>query len=122
MWARVVEVMLACWMALSPFIFRHPADATTLWVIDYTAAALIALFALLAIAKPLRKAHLGNLAVGAILVGIAFFHPESPPPPPYQNYVTIGLLLMMFAIVPSAAHEPPVPWQEYYEQRAKDGD
>lgn len=26
MWARVVEVMLGCWLAVSPFVFRHSAD------------------------------------------------------------------------------------------------
>jgi len=52
MWARVVEFMLGCWLAISPFIFQHPADDLTLWVTDWMAASFVILFALLSYWRP----------------------------------------------------------------------
>ena len=38
MWARAVEIALACWLALSPFIFGHPDEAAFLWYNDFACA------------------------------------------------------------------------------------
>lgn len=47
MWARVVEVMIGCWLAMSPFIFRHPADQEALWANDLPCAFGVVALALL---------------------------------------------------------------------------
>src|ERR1700733_6050280 len=63
MWARVVEFMLACWLAISPFIFRYPGNDMFLWANDFVCASLVALFALLSFWHPLRNIHLLTLGV-----------------------------------------------------------
>ncbi len=111
MWARVVEIMLAVWLALSPFVFHFSPDATLLWVNDFSCAALIALLGFLSLAKPLRHVHLLSLAVGTWL--IAFAYSAGLPPPAWaQNDIIVGLLVVMFAIIPSDATEPPPSWRE----------
>lgn len=118
MWARVVEVLLACWLAMSPFIFGHPPGARALWVTDLAGAALTAAAALLSFHPRLRRAHLAGLAVGAWLAasGWAAVDPESPSPA-RQNHVCAGLILMMLAVVPSGADRPPDAWLEFYGRR-----
>lgn len=114
MWPRVVEVMLACWLMVSPFVFRYPPDATFLWVNDYVCATLIVLFSMLSNIPRIEKIHLVNLAVALWLIGVAYLQPTAPPPPPYQNYVVLGFGLLIFGILPSHASEPPRAWKEFY--------
>lgn len=118
MWARVVEVTLACWLAMSPFIFAHPPDARGLWANDLACAALTALFALLSLHPAAKRAHLAGLAVGAWLAAFGWLSidPERPSPA-RQNHICAGLILMMFAIVPGRTDRPPDAWLEYYERR-----
>jgi hypothetical protein len=113
MWARVVEFMLACWLAISPFVFRHEASDRFLWGNDLRCAALVAFFALTSFHGRLRRIHLCHFLVVAWLLGISFAQTVAPPPPAYQNYVVVGLLLMMFAIIPSRANVPPAAWADY---------
>jgi len=40
-----------------------------------------------------------NAALAVWLVAVALVRPPTPPPAPYQNYVIVGLLLLMFAVV-----------------------
>ncbi|WP_437914095.1 hypothetical protein WME73_48865 [Sorangium sp. So ce302] len=120
MWARVVEVMLACWLAVSPFIFRH-GGRTELWVSDLGCAAIVMTLALASFWRPMRYAH-GGIAVVAIwLVAFGYFRCGSPPPAAAQNDILTGLLLLMFAIVPNDASQPPTPWRRARE-RAIAGD
>lgn len=115
MWARIVEVMLGCWLAVSPFIFSYAPDAYDLWWTSLIGAVVIWTFALASYWPKLWKVHLMNAAVGAGLVALAFLQPDPPPAPAYQNYAVLGLLLIMFGIIPSRATEPPKAWQRYYE-------
>jgi hypothetical protein len=117
MWARVVEVMLGCWLAISPFVFGHPADETALWASDWIAASLIVLFALLSYWRPTRRLHLATffLALGMIAAG---WMQDRPVPPGWQNLIFIGVYLLMNSLIPSHAATPPRRWQEYYEQEA----
>jgi hypothetical protein len=114
MWARVAEVLLACWLGLSPWIFRYPADDRFLWVTSFASAVCILFFSLLSYSPQRENAHLLNLVVAAGLIGTGFLGYRSPPPPAVQNFVTVGLLLLMFAIVPSRASQPPRSWQEFH--------
>src|SRR5688572_25128019 len=110
MWARVVEFMLGCWLAISPFIFRHPADDLALWVTDWIAAGLVILFALLSYWPPLKHIHLVTAAVALALVAVGRLLAWEDPPPGAQNQIVVGLLLLMFALVPSHASRPPDAW------------
>jgi hypothetical protein len=111
MWARVVEFMLGCWLAISPFIFRHPADNFTLWATDWIAAGLVTLFALLSYWPPLKHIHLATAVVALALVAMGRLSSWEHPPPGAQNQIVVGLLLLMFALVPSHASRPPAAWR-----------
>ena len=113
MWARVVEVMLGCWLAISPFIFRHPAEQTALWINDLACAFAVVLLALLSFWRPLRHAHLAISGVALWLIAFGYLAAPYPPPPASQNNTIVGLLLLMLAIVPNQAFAPPASWREY---------
>lgn len=115
MWARIVEVMLGCWLAASPFIFRHPADATFLWANDLACAAAVLTIALLGCWSRTAKLRLLQLGVAAYLIVVAFVSAAPPPPAAYQNYVVLGLLLVITGVIPSRATLPPRTWQAFYE-------
>ena len=113
MWARVVEVMLGCWLAVSPFVFGHSAEDRTLWFSDLLSALAVVVLALFSFWRPLRFAHIGIVAVGLWLIAAGFLAPY-PTPPAFQNDIVVGLLLLIFAIVPNDATQPPKPWREFY--------
>lgn len=113
--ARVIEFMLACWLAMSPFILHYPSDETFLWANDLTCACLVALFAVLSFWDPLRKIHLLTLGVAFWLCGLGYMTFPEMASPPQENSVSIGLLLLMLSIVPSHAQLPPRPWQKFYQ-------
>jgi hypothetical protein len=115
MWARDVEFMLGCWLAASPFIFRHAKDAMLLWITDFTSAALVCTLAVLSYWRPTRHAHLLTILVALWLVGFGRFGAAAPLPPGMQNEIAVGLLLLMFVIIPNRASQPPAAW--YAEPR-----
>ena len=117
MWPRVAELLIAAWLAASPWVLPVPTGAEFfLHANALTCAALIALFALLSFRAALEKAHLLSLAVALWIIGIAFTAPNPPPPAMYQNFVVVGLLLLMIAVLPSHASEPPRDWREFYRE------
>ena len=111
MWARVVEFMLGCWLAISPFIFRHPPENVTLWATDWIAAALVISFALLSYLPRLSHIHLATAVLSIVLVAVGRLAFGEPPQPGAQNQIVVGLLLLMLALVPSHATQPPISWQ-----------
>lgn len=113
MWARTVEVMMGCWLAMSPFIFRHPSGEPHWWWNDFACATLMAGFALLSFVESWRWAHLLQIAVGFWLIGYGFTLGNFPVPPALQNDITVGILLLMFAIVPTEATQPPRAWRDW---------
>jgi hypothetical protein len=109
MWARVVEAMLGCWMAVSPFVFQHQ-DGSVLWAADLATAAAVISLALLSYWEPLRHAHLGIAVVALVMIVFGrLWHPGEVGPG-FQNHMVVGLLLAMFAIVPNYAGRPPRAW------------
>ena len=108
MWARVIEVMLGFWLAMSPFIFRHVPEERALWFNDLFSASIVIVLALISFWPPLRFAHLANLLVAGWLIAFGYFA-SYPTPPALQNDIVVGLLLMMFAIIPNQATLPPRP-------------
>lgn len=117
MWARVVEVMFGCWLAVSPFIFGHPDDVPALWWNDFLCATAIIALALLSYYRPLQYAHLALIAVGLWLVGFGYVNSTPPAAPAYQNEIFVGLFLLMFAIIPNEASQPPAAWREFHAEQ-----
>lgn len=110
MWPRNVEAMLALWLALSPFIFDVSARHSGVWAVDLAAAVLILVLSLGSYWRPLHRAHLGTAIVGLAVLLIGYVQPR-PVPSWHQNHVVVGLLLIMFAIIPGRASLPPSPWR-----------
>jgi hypothetical protein len=108
--------MLACWLALSPFIFGHPAENVFLWKNDLICGSLVALFALLSFWHRLEKMHLLILPLSLWLVVAAF---SGSPSPAVENHLIVGLLLAMLSLVPSNAESPPRKWAEFLAKKNK---
>ena len=117
MWPRAAELLLAAWLAASPWLLPVPAeDANFLRVNSLACAALIALAAMLSFRTTWGKAHLASLALALWLIAVAFRQPDPPPAAAYQNYVITGLTLLLFAVLPSRAGEPPSGWREHFQK------
>lgn len=106
--------MVAIWLILSPFIFSYPAEATWLWIITFSAAALILICSLTAFLKSYGALHFVNMLLGILLVVYVFAVADSHPSPPYQNLVVVGLLLLMLGILPNESRLPPPEWRKFY--------
>lgn len=105
MWPRIAELLIAIWLAVSPFAFDSPIAS------DLTCAILIALFALLSFSERLNKMHLLTLLVATWLTLLPFFADHVTAA--MQNSLYFGLFLLMLALVPSQAHLPPRPWRKF---------
>jgi hypothetical protein len=110
MWPRVIELMLGVWLLVSPFVFRDTARAAEYVVNDAVSGAVVVLLSLLAFWRPLRRANLATLAMGLWLASYGYFSAPRPGPPGAQNDLVIGLLLLLFAIIPTDANRPPDTW------------
>jgi hypothetical protein len=116
MWARVVEFMVACWLALSPFIFHYKAEETFLWANDFICSFLISCFAFLSYYEPIRKIHLLSLGVSFWLFYAGYHTFPEPATGALQNYVVVSLVLMMLNIIPTDSSLPPRPWRDFFEK------
>lgn len=112
MWPRVAELMLGLWLVLSPLIFRNTPSVGEVAVIDVTAGSLVVLMAILSFWRPTAGAHFVTIAIALGLGLYGYFGFERPGPPVAQNEITLALLLLLLAIIPNEANEPPVPWRE----------
>lgn len=113
MWARVIEIMTAVWLGYSPFIFREEGSTSLIWI-DFCLGLAIADLAGLSYWPPTRHAHLITLAIAGGLVIYGRFA-ELPPTPAQQNHVVVGLFLLMIAVVPNHASQPPRQWMKPVE-------
>ncbi|MEZ6132953.1 MAG: SPW repeat protein [Planctomycetaceae bacterium] len=111
MWSRVVEVMLGVWLALSPFIFRHPGSEQGLWLNDLLCALAVITAATLSFWRPTGYAHLLQLVIAVWLIGFGYFAAPHPTPAALQNNIIVGLMLLMFGIIPNDASHPPEAWR-----------
>lgn len=111
MWARDMELMLGLWLLASPFVFAHRADAPHLWAHDLALGAAIAAIALAAHWTPLRRLHLLLLPVATWLIAFGWWATRDALAAAPQNWIVVGLVLAMFAIVPSCASDPPESWR-----------
>lgn len=116
MWPRIFELMFACWLALSPFIFHYSAKDQFLWHNDYACAFLIAVFALCSFWHLLRKLHLLSLGVAGWLLTVGYRTFPLPATIPEENYTAIGILLFMFAIIPTYPYFLSYSWQKFMKK------
>ncbi len=112
MWPRVIECMLGCWLLISAFVFRYEDQRTAWWINDYVIGVAVIGFGLLSYWQPTRRMHLLTIVAALWLMLYGRFGHEHPFPPAAQNYITLGFLLLMLAIIPNRASRPPAAWFE----------
>lgn len=119
MWARIAEIVLALYLAISAFIIP---GAHNLCVFNGLIALWILIFSLLSYCQSLRKIHLMNLLAIAVLIFFVFVQPNPPPPPIFQSNLATALFLSLFVIIPSQASIPPKPWRQFYQEDVGDNE
>lgn len=117
MWARSIELMLAVWLALSPFVFQYSRDDSFFWVNSFACAFLVTLFSFLSFWHFLRKMHLLTIGVALWLWSLGYSTFPDKTSLPLENSVVVGLLLFMLAIVPSGSSQLSDSWQEFIKKK-----
>jgi hypothetical protein len=119
-----MELMLGCWLLISPFVLDHAPDRSLRWAHDLGVGSVVVGIALACHWRPLERAHLALLPLAAWLTGVGWWQavrtdvPQPQPDAALQNWILVGLLLGMFALVPSEASRPPRPWRRRASGRA----
>lgn len=103
--------MLGCWLLVSPWIFGHYPQQQAFVINDFACAVAVMAFGFLSFWRPLRHIHLLTILVAGWMIAFAYLNRAEPVPPPLQNNVLTALLLMMFAVLPNHASQPPEAWQ-----------
>lgn len=112
MWPRVVEVMFGSWLVISPFVFRGTPELERYAVSMVVSGTLIAIASTLAFWSPAAGARYLTLLTSLWLMGHGYFAAARPGPPAAQNELVVGLLLVLFAILPNEINRPPAAWQK----------
>ena len=112
MWARVVEIMLGCWLALSPFIFRHGDNEPLLWIVDFSAAVAVITIGMISYWPRVPHLHLLTCLVAIGLCLFGYFGEPHPVQPALKNDLIVGLLLLMFGLIPNHASRQRADWEE----------
>ncbi|WP_144973326.1 SPW repeat domain-containing protein [Bremerella volcania] len=118
MWPRVVEFMLGCWLLCSPFIFREENHSGIDSYVDFGLGSLVISFSALAFWRPARYSHLATLFVSLLMILVPRFALSPEISPAGQNFMVIGLLLLMFAMIPNKAFSTPSAWQKEMPSQA----
>ena len=111
MWPRILELVLAAWLVMSPFVFGHYPTERDLWFNDFACAGVIAACALLSFRPATRRAHLVELAVAVWLLAMGYFA-RSEALPALQNNILVAFVLVMVAVIPNDANRSPAQWRE----------
>jgi hypothetical protein len=118
MWGRVVEIMIAVWLSFSPFLFGHFPAIRPLWMSDLICAGAMLLFSSVSFYEPLRRVHLLNILIAGWLIGLGYVYGGYPAAAGYQNNIFTGLTVLLMAIIPNHANQPPRDWQRFYRKVA----
>lgn len=114
MWARIVELVIACWLATSSFVLHYSLEESFLKTNNIVCAVLIALFAFLSFYNRWRKMHLLTFGIALWLWGLSYITFPLTASFPLEHSVLIGLLLLMLVIVPSHTAQLSPSWQRFY--------
>jgi uncharacterized membrane protein YdcZ (DUF606 family) len=106
MWPRALGV----WLLASPWVLRHPAQPATIWPIDLGAGAAVVVLSVLSFVPSTGAAHLATAALGAGLALAGYFGFAGASAAALENYLVVGLLLLLVGVVPNRVNEPPPAW------------
>lgn len=122
MWARHCEVFLGLWLAVSWLLFSYPSKMSSFVYIDWIGCTLICVFSLSCYWDRMRHLHLLNFIVACIYIVFVLISENDTGLPLYQNYMVVGLLLLMFSIIPTNTSQPPHAWRKFLQEKIKLGD
>jgi hypothetical protein len=115
MWPRVVEVMFGVWLLLSPFIFSYSTESRLefAWISDFLSGLLIIAFGLASYSARFWWAHFLSCLVAAYMISVGYFALDGIYVPAAQNHILIGMLVLMFAVLPNHTNDKPEKWQKF---------
>lgn len=111
MWPRVIEGMLGAWLLVSPFVFRNTEASTDYTLSVVASGTIVTIASLLSFWRPARYARFLTLTVSVWLTMHGYFSAVRPGPPAAQNELVVGLILVLFAIMPNDTNDVPEPWR-----------
>jgi hypothetical protein len=114
MWARICELLLGIWLLYSHFLFDYKGK------VDLVSTFFILLFASLCFIKRLQKMHLLQIIPASLLFYVSYTYPVVPLPFSLQNFILVGLSLLLFAVIPSHASDHPEPWKKFLNNHSKE--
>jgi hypothetical protein len=91
-------------------VFAHSDANLAWWINDIAAGVGIIVFGLLSFWHPTRRAHLLTIFVACWLIGFAYTYGLGDAAPASQNHLAVGFMLLMFAVIPNKASDPPGSW------------
>lgn len=109
-WPRMAEALLGAWMAASPWVLPAAASAGP----ELRVAPVVAGVLLMALALASRRFPRVNvlvLATGALTILWNWMAYPRPGPPVAQNGIVVGLVVCLFALVPTDPGRPPRAWR-----------
>ena len=112
MWPRVAEIVLGCWLVVSPWLLPDQQRSASWHVNALVCGLLVVGLAALSFFPSLRKAHLAEILIGLWLLGSAYWSATHPAPPLVQSNILTALFLLNFAIIPSQATLPAPAWRD----------
>lgn len=115
MWPRVVEMMLAAWLSVSPFVFPPKAGEEGRTYLEYAAAILMVTLASIACTDRGERLRWGNALIALVLIVMGYPRGDGAG----QNYLMVGLIVLMTAVIPSRATDPPARWRERLEDHSE---
>jgi hypothetical protein len=108
-WPRYCEAALAVWLAASGWVVEYGETSGHRLVTIAAGLTILALDAL-SITSRGRYAYLLILPVAAGLIALGFQAPRADSQAA-QNAITVGALLLLFAVLPTEATLPPASWR-----------
>lgn len=113
MWPRITELIIGLWIVASPFLFGVADIASSLAATSLVCGTVVVTASILSFWEPARHARAATALIGLWLLGFAYMTAARPAELELQNLFVCGLLLILLAVVPNEAKQPPRPWRKF---------
>jgi hypothetical protein len=108
-WPRYCELLLGLWLVASGWVVEYPERINYQWV-SAGSGITVVILDLLSITLYKRYAYLLILPVAAGLIAFSFWMAPAEAQGT-QNLITVALLLLILAVLPTEATLPPPSWR-----------
>lgn len=111
MWARHLEIILGIWLFCARFLLNFGDYNFKVW--DVINPLLVITLAIACYCRKIRKLHLLQIAPAIYFIHQSFTYYTYVLPFGLQNYILVALLLLIVAIIPTEASQPPIKWRDF---------